>query len=71
MCGMRNFDRKRPCSTPRHRWMGNITYLNSGENVSENKLDLSETRQGKMVGSCKHDYEPSTYSKAGNLDVDR
>jgi hypothetical protein len=42
-----------------HRWMGNITYLNFVVNVSQNKHDLSETWQGKMVGFCKHDYEPS------------
>jgi hypothetical protein len=51
--------------------MGNIIYLNFGENVPQNKLDLGETRQGKMVGFCKHDYEPSSSSKAGNRDVDR
>jgi len=39
--------------------------------MPQNKLDMSETRQGKIVGFCKHDYEPSTSSKAGNLDVDR
>jgi len=71
MYGMRNFDRKRPCSTPRHRWIGNIIYLNFGGKVSQNKLDLGETRRGKMVGFSKHDYEPSNSSKAGNLDVDR
>jgi len=51
--------------------MGNTIYLNFGENVSHNKLDLGKTRQGKKVGFWKHDYKPSNYSKAGNLDVDR
>jgi hypothetical protein len=51
--------------------MGNILYLYSGKNVTQNKLDWSEKRQGKMMGFCKHDFEPSTALKAGNLDVSR
>ena len=70
MCGMRNVDRKRPCSTPRNRWMGNIIYLNFGGNVSQNKLDLGETRQGKMVGFRKHDYKPIPRKQANLMSTD-
>jgi len=37
--------------------MGNVITVNFSENESQNKLDLTETRQGKMAGFCKHDYE--------------